>query len=162
MLAENLATSSPHAPLADDGGVAPRNRKLNPFKNAATPSPSSPLEKTYKPSKQKRQVLFESDDEPDVGFVHTSKTKKPKKLRGAADEKGGWGKTLDPGFDEDGYANGVKASNRKDARAAGVQSAAALFRQPSAASKKYTSKLSVPDLFRFPHHTKAIQELLWQ
>lgn len=93
---------------------------------------------------QEEEEQEEEDDESSFGFIITSKRQKQ---RQAADdpeqlarEREIWGPEDED--EEDGSTALARQHNivaAADARAAGVHSAAALFRRPSAASKKYTS-----------------------
>ncbi|KAG0646953.1 hypothetical protein D0Z07_6346 [Hyphodiscus hymeniophilus] len=101
-----------------------------------------PLVGSLKPTKRKRRVESDDEEEIDVGFVYMPKTKKKKRRKqDDADEVAKGRNIWGPAYDEDDEGETPKRRNQisgLDARAAGVQSAAALFRKPSAASQKYT------------------------
>jgi len=125
-------------------------------RQSQTPAPTSeqldrsPSPLTIDRSKRKRQASddLEDDEQSTIGFVLSRKTNKRRKTALEIQEEAAerarereiWGP--EDLLDEDGstidyQSNPVTAG---EARAVGVHSAAALFRRPSAASKKYTSK----------------------
>jgi hypothetical protein len=129
--------------------------------SARPPSPSKPATTprtlknapTTKSSKRKRQEIEDVEDEDEdeeddetVGFIATTKAKKRRRqrLQAAAQlarEREIWGPEYGEGDGENGGAERQSPPRGLDARAAGVHSAAALFRRPSAASRKYTSQI---------------------
>ena len=104
----------------------------------------------YKTKKRKPAVEHEDNDGVDVGFVRTSKARRKKRAQADAGHLASGRKIWGPGYGKEGYGNGTLMRRApvtgSDARAVGVQSAAALFRQPSAASKKYARKSSASSL----------------
>ena len=104
---------------------------------------------TTRTKRKRRQAEEEEDDDEDesVGFIVTASYKRQKKKKAQdeeaealAREREIWGPEYGEEVDEDGAEERQTPIGTADARALGVHSAAALFRRPSAASKKYTSK----------------------
>lgn len=102
-------------------------------------------------SKRKRQE--QNDNVQQYGFVGTSRSSKRQKqsVHGEdeeqlAREREIWGPEEDDAEDGSIFEYQCTPIATSDARAAGVHSAAALFRRPSSASKKYTSVFIVPIL----------------
>ena len=139
-----------------DGAEAAQARVLLPntknsiiISQTATPKSAPKSNATKTSTKRKRQEV-EDDDEGDLGFIVTAKYKKYRKRKAETDEeellareRAIWGPDDDEGGEIDGGRR-QSSVGTADARALGVHSAAALFRRPSAASKKYTSELAYP------------------
>ena len=104
---------------------------------------------TRKRKRKPRQVEDEESADDNFGFIVTKATRRKRRLRDTpeelAEEYEIWGSELEGDGDGDGsQLDGRTFSlERADPRAAGVHSAAALFRRPSAASKKYTRTSSI-------------------
>lgn len=151
---ESIALSSEHqfesllqaAASADSQEAAQASRGQN--KSLITERLSSANgNNTATRTKRKRKQIEDEEDSADdnFGFIVTNKTKRKRRLPAddpeqLAIEHEIWGpefEGIEDGSQSDGRTISLAGA---DARAAGVHSAAALFRRPSAASKKYTSE----------------------
>jgi hypothetical protein len=136
------------AAAASNGGEAAQASPSQNQSKATAPTPPkyfNSLKNASKTTKRKRQELeYESENDDTGGFIKKSKSKRRKKIAQEEADQLARGREIwgpEYGIDIGGGSKRRTPVTGSEARAAGVQSAAALFRLPSAASKKYTSKL---------------------
>lgn len=115
--------------------------------NAIAPKPVNSLSNIPKTTSTKRKRSIHDDDDGETfGFLKPTKALKKQKQKQAEEqlalEREIWGPQSAGEDDENGEPRSPIKGNA--ARAAGVHSAAALFRAPTAASKKYTSMFVFP------------------
>jgi hypothetical protein len=130
----------------EEAAQANQDHNTTPVKQSAISNPTATLKSrttTTLTKRKRKSVEYEDDDS--FGFIVTAKShKKPKRIQkedpdALAREREIWGPEDNEEYDEVG-AERQSSLAIPDARAVGVHSAAALFRKPSASSKKYTSK----------------------
>lgn len=134
-----------------DGEQAAQDSRGQKQSNPTAPAPVNSLStipKSTTTKRKRRDLEYDDDDDDDdedaFGFIKPSKSNKRQRKKQAeaeqlAREREIWGPQSAGEGDGDGAAERRTPVRAKDARAAGVHSAAALFRAPTAASKKYTS-----------------------